>query len=146
MLSNANRVLFELSNYDCTATNARTYCRIRVDRNGPTYWSMDSALRAQQIYFILSGPLDWHSSCLSNIRFRYQATSWETTFHACGFAGTIWFILWQYFVSFRSALEHPAQCEHLFRAGIRIRLAGTASENPSSGEGANSEIAGIISD
>lgn len=29
-----------------------------------------------------------------------KATSWETVFHACGFAGIIWFILWQYFVSF----------------------------------------------
>lgn len=38
--------------------------------------------------------------------FIIRISSWEWVFHACGIAGTIWYILWLYFV-FDSPEKHP---------------------------------------
>jgi sugar phosphate permease len=46
------------------------------------------------------------SICYPIFGFIMKSTSWENVFHFCGIVGTIWFILWQYFV-YDSPESHP---------------------------------------
>lgn len=60
--------------------------------------------------------------------FIIEQTSWEYVFHFCGFFGTVWYIMWYFFV-FDSPSKHPRihpkEKEYiLYALGSSVQLGG----------------------